>query len=479
MLNWLAKYKQIEEQKKAALWFLICGIIQNAVSFVTAPIFTRLMTTEEYGVFSLYMSWFMIFSIITALYLYAGIFTNAMNKFPDDRDTYVSSMQGITTLITGFLFLLFMITQDTWCNLLGLEKKYIYLLFLELLFTPGFSFWSSKMRYTYGYRKLVALTILKSLITPISGILCVLAFPEQKAFVKVLSFALSESVISGVLYIHNFAVGKTFYVKGYWKYALGMAIPLLPHYLAGMILNQGDRIVIDYYHGKGAVALYGVACSLGMLLQIVTNALGNSMAPWIYDKINKKDYSSLRKTIGEVIGLSMLASLCLMLVCPELILLFGKENYEEATKVIPFIVASAFFIYLYSVIATIQFYYEKTKFMMVVSVLVAGLNIGLNILFVKNYGYFAAGVTTLFCYILYCVGHLLFSSYIAKKYNGGENIYQTGQLIVFSGLVIFFSIGDVWLISYPIVRYVVLLVALLSAWFMRKRIGKLLHKNVD
>ena len=42
---------------KAALWFTICGFVQKGISFITVPIFTRLLTTEQYGVVSIFYSW--------------------------------------------------------------------------------------------------------------------------------------------------------------------------------------------------------------------------------------------------------------------------------------------------------------------------------------------------------------------------------------------------------------------------------------
>ena len=46
------KYRELSEGIKASLWFMICNIFQKAVSLITIPIFTRLLTAEEYGSYS-------------------------------------------------------------------------------------------------------------------------------------------------------------------------------------------------------------------------------------------------------------------------------------------------------------------------------------------------------------------------------------------------------------------------------------------
>lgn len=45
----LVKYRSIPVQVKASLWFLICAFLQKGISFITTPIFTRLLSTSEYG----------------------------------------------------------------------------------------------------------------------------------------------------------------------------------------------------------------------------------------------------------------------------------------------------------------------------------------------------------------------------------------------------------------------------------------------
>ena len=57
-------------------------------------------------------------------------------------------------------------------------------------------------------------------------------------------------------------------------------------------------------------------------------------------------------------------SFSLMLLSPELVLLFGSSGYASAAYVIPPVAASVFFIFLYNILSTPQFYYEKTSFLM-------------------------------------------------------------------------------------------------------------------
>ncbi|VUW96824.1 Polysaccharide biosynthesis protein [[Ruminococcus] torques] len=456
-MNFIKKYKSISVQARAAIWFSACSILQKGISFIVVPFFTRILTTEQYGTYSLYLSWLQILTIITSLYLYYGVFTNGMNKYDTDRDRYISSMQGLTLTITAIVFIIFFATQNAWSDILGLAPHLIFLMFVEMAVTPALSFWSGRQRFEYKYRKLVIVTLCKSIVNPVLGLIMV-SLAEDKATARILSVVIVEVCFCGVIMIYQFLKGKCWIDKKYWKFALGMAIPLLPHYLSGMILNKGDQIMISKMVSTSAVAFYSVAYNIGMLVQIFTNAISNSFTPWIYQRIKADKYEKIPETINFLMLLVAAISLCLMLLSPELVLLFGSSGYASAAYVIPPVAASVFFIFLYNILATPQFYFEKTSFLMVSSILAAVVNLGLNYIFIKQYGYVAAGYTTLVCYVLYSIGHAIISRKVMKEFIPGKILFDYKCVVGLSVFVIFAGIGCNFLFDYKIVRYGLLVI---------------------
>ena len=419
----LKKYNELNIQAKAAIWFVVCSILQKGISFITVPIFTRLLTTEQYGTYSLYLSWLQILTIITSLYLYHGVFNNAMVKFENDRNRYISCVQGLTMLLDLGAFLIYIVAYRFWSDLLGLAPIIVLLMFVEMLVEPSLQFWSGRQRFEYRYKKLVTVTIIKSIANPILGIIAVLLF-EQKDVARISSVVLSEILVCGPIMIYQFAKGKAIFSKKYWKYALSLAIPLLPHYLSSMVLNQSDRVMISKMVGNSEVAFFSVAYSIGMLTQMFTNAINNSFTPWMYQKIKNGSYVGVCKTINSLLILVGGIAFCLMMFSPELVMIFGSEEYAHAVYVIPPVAASVFFIFLYNILAIPQFYYEKTKFLMMSSLGAAVLNLVLNYIFIRRFGYIAAGYTTLACYVLYGFGHYVISVNILKKVIPGKKLYD-------------------------------------------------------
>lgn len=465
-MNIIEKYKSISVQARAAIWFSACSILQKGISFIVVPIFTRMLTTEQYGTYSLYLSWLQLLTIITSLYLYFGVFTNGMNKYDEDRDRYISSMQGLTLTITAVVFFLFLIARNTWSSILGLAPHLIFLMFIEMAVTPALSFWSGRQRFEYKYRKLVAVTLCKSAVNPILGLILV-SLAEDKATARIVSVVIVEFCFCGVIMVYQFIKGKCWIDKNYWKFALGMAIPLLPHYLSGMILNKGDQIMISKMVGTSAVAFYSVAYNIGMLVQIFTNAISNSFTPWIYQRIKVDKYERIPETINMLMILVSGISLCLMLMSPELVLLFGSSGYASAAYVIPPVAASVFFIFLYNILSTPQFYYEKTSFLMTSSILAAVINLGLNYIFIKEFGYVAAGYTTLVCYVLYSIGHAVVSRRVMNEYMPGRKLFDYKCVIGLSVFVIVAGIGCNFLFEYRVARYGLLAAFAILAYIKR------------
>ena len=89
----ISKYKNVPVEVKASIYYTICSIVQKCIVLITLPIFTRLMTTQQYGQYSIYQSWMNIVAIFATLNLQYGSFDTAMIKFENDRGTLGSGLE--------------------------------------------------------------------------------------------------------------------------------------------------------------------------------------------------------------------------------------------------------------------------------------------------------------------------------------------------------------------------------------------------
>ena len=87
------KWKAMPEPAKAAVAFTFSSLTLKGIAFLTTPIFTRMMSSAQYGIISKYNSWNLILEVFALLGLTsAGVFNSGLNDYRDSRDQYISSV---------------------------------------------------------------------------------------------------------------------------------------------------------------------------------------------------------------------------------------------------------------------------------------------------------------------------------------------------------------------------------------------------
>ena len=471
----LKKYKNTPIQIKASLWFLLCSMLQRGISIITTPIFTRLLSASEYGEFNIYNSWWSIINVFVSLHLFSGIYTQGLVKFEKNKERYSSSLQGLTLTLVIVWTGIYFIFHDQVNKLLHLSTIQMVALFVMIWTSAVFNFWASAQRVQYKYQRLVILTIIVALAKPLLGIFLVMHF-EDKVTARILGLAGVELVCYLGLFLSQMKKGKVFYSKEIWKYGLSLSIPLIPHYLSQTILNNSDRIMIEKMVGTSSVGIYSLAYSLSMIMTLFNNALLQTVDPWIYQKIKDDKV----KDIGKVAYLSLILigviNLLLIFMAPEIVRIFAPEEYYEAIWVIPPIAMSVYFLYAYNLFADFEFYFEKTKSLALATVVGAIMNIILNFIFIKLFGYIAAGYTTLICYMLYAVLHYVFMRKICNNKLNGKQPYNTRILLGIT--IVFLLLGFTTLFTYgnSIVRYVFVSIIIIALAINYRKIKDIVFK---
>ena len=431
MLALREKYKALSLPVKASLWFLVCGIIQKGISSITTPIFTRLMTVEQYGQYSIFQSWMLTIAVFATLRLSYGVYMQGLVKFEDDSNRFSSSMQGLSTVAILFVFGVYLCFHQFWNRITGLSTPLTVLMFLSIWATEAFDFWSSRQRVAYKYKALVFVTLAVALSKSVGGVIAVLYTPDIfKVEARIITAVGVELLVYSGLYFAQFKKCGIFCVKKYWKYALLFNLPLIPHYLSQTILNQADRLMIKALVGTDKAGIYSLAYSIAMLMVIINTAALNTLNPWIYRHIKDKSYKEIGYVSYTMLGLIAVTNLILILAAPEIIFIFAPGPYYEAIWVIPPLAMGNFFMFMYSLFAAFEFYFEKTKFIMEASVGAAVFNVILNYICIKKFGYLAAGYTTLICYMFYSFGHYVFMKKTCRENIGKIKIYNVKILLL-------------------------------------------------
>jgi len=467
------KYRNAPVQVRASLWFLVCSFLQKGISVITTPIFTRLLSTAEYGQYNVFDSWLRIITIFVSLQLYLGVYTQGLVKFSEDRKKYASSLQGLTLVLAVAWTVIYLCFHRFWNRLFNLTTVQMLAMLVMIWSTAAFNLWAGEQRVEYKYRKLVLATLVVSVAKPVLGIILV-KLSKDKVTARILGLAIVELAGYTGFFIVQMLRGKQFYSHKYWKYALLFNIPLIPHYLSQQILNSSDRIMIRDMIGASEAGIYSLAYSISQIMLLLNTALSHTLTPWIYQKIKEDRAEEISRIVYISMAMIAVVNLAVIAIAPEAVAIFAPKTYYEAIWVIPPVALSVLLLFSYDMFAKFEFYYEKTRFIMLASMAGAVLNIILNYIFIKLFGYYAAGYTTLFCYMVYAFAHYYFMKKICRDHMSGKRVYDSRVLILLHGS--YFLLGFALMATYrlPILRYGVIAVALILLVVFRKKVAAVL-----
>lgn len=453
---------------KVSFAYVICGILQRCMSFITLPLFTRILTTEQYGQYTVYISWSGIIMIFLTLNLAYGSFSKAMSKYEDKRDEYISSAEGICLLLSLLFLLVYFPLRSYWNKLFELPTVLVIVMVFEILSQTAILFWSGKKRFEFKYKSVIAITLGSAILSPLLAFL-LMTGTEEKGVARILGYACVNIVFGGYIFFLNIYRGKNLYNKDFWKYAFSFNIPLLTYYLSQVIFNQSDRIMISHISGSSDAAMYGVAYNLSTILVFVLNAINNSYVPWYYDKIKIGRQSENKKIASLIAVIMSVLILTVIWFAPEIILIFAGEKYESAIGVVAPVSMSLLLLCYSQFFINVEFYYECKKFLAWASVAAALINIALNALLIPIFGFLAAGYTTLASYIIFVLSNYWAMKNILKQRGLEDNAYNYKMLIII--LVVFTLLAFLGVVLYDlfVVRLAIILVCAFILFFNAKK----------
>ena len=187
-----------------------------------------------------------------------------------------------------------------------------------------------------------------------------------------------------------------------WRLVFEFALygfPCAVSSVGGWVLSLSDRYVIGYCHGTEQVGMYSMGYRLADLsVRLVVTSIAMAMTPTILTHWEAKGEEaaslSVRKCTKAILALGIPMALGLGILGVRILDVLCTPKYVKAVSVIPWVAAGAL-LYGLNSMAYMGLVVAKRSGVNARNCLVAaGLNLILNILFVPNYGYEAAAMTT-------------------------------------------------------------------------------------
>lgn len=412
---------------KAGFWYLVSSFTLKGVAMLTTPIFTRLLSTEDYGIVATYNMWYETLMVVCSLNLSSGI-GRAKQDFKDDFSSYIYSMQYLSILTTLGILLLFIPWHRYLVPVMGLDISLYPLLVIALLFSPIVIFRQIEYKYEYNYKGNIAISVFVAIGTVVFSVLFIMVFDSRRYFGRILGLIVSNLILACFFWFKSIANKANRILFYAWKYALKISVPLIIHTLSQRILSQSDQTMITLYCGASYTGIYSLAVQFTLLFTITIDSVERVWRPWFYENMETRREDILNYT-KRLVGVGCYIALLTVIITPEVMKILGTKEYQEGVYVVPLIIFGLLCQYMSTHYISVELYLKKSIYISSCTVVAAIFNVCLNRLFIPMFGYMAAAYTTLISYLLLVVLHACIVKFVIRKNIFDNKAHITDVLI--------------------------------------------------
>ena len=398
--------------------------------FITLPVLTLKLSKWEYGMYDLIMAGVSFLLPLITLQMQSAAFRFLI----ECRNDTLRTKQIISNIVT----MVYTISFLTCFFVIAALGTYSWLLRVGI----GTYFFSDMMYMTMGqiirgmgYNRQYSIAALILACIQVFGILIMTGIC-QKGLLGIICVLALANLLSAV------------YMSGYikvWKMVclryisplvtaelIKYSFPMIFNNLAMWVLNLSDRVILNYFLGLEATAVYAVANKIpGMISfaqSIMTMAWQENASLAVTDKDAKDYFSRMFKNCFDIL---FVITVLLFMLLPILFCILIQGDYKEAYPNISILMLGMFFYVMSSFLGGIYVAHKKTKAVAGSAFLAAFLNLFLNILLIENYGVTAATLSTLCACMALYIGRAVKMKKIQKiDYHVIHQVQLVGILIV-------------------------------------------------
>lgn len=390
-------------------------ILLKATVFITMPIYTRIFSLGDYGIWSF---------VVTATGLLASVLIlggdSAYTRFffesksLEEKQVVTSTWFGFLAVWSGGMVLLSLPFAGHLSSWSFGTDKYAVLFTLALLAVPISlinSMCGQVLRNQFQARLFTTLNILSTILSVGFGLFGVLIL--DLGLIGILAGALLGAcfMLPVRLWTARAMLRPVFSVR-LFRNMLAFGAPLVPTSLAYWIFVSSDRIVLGKLSTLDQLGLYSIATAITGVLALVNGALGQAWSPHAV-RVYEEDRKEAQLFFGQVmtyilVGFGIVCVGITTFAQEILMMLSVPAFYPAAIAVGP--LSLGFMAYASTQITASGISLTKrTKYFAFFSWVAALLNLGLNVLFVPRWGMIAASWTTAVSYIFLTVAYLITS----------------------------------------------------------------------
>ncbi len=434
--------------------FAIGNILVKLISFVLMPLYTSVLTTEQYAVSELLNSLIEIVLPIMTLCIIEAMYRFAID---DNAEYYAIYMNTLYTIIAGIAIVI--------CASFFVQRIFEYpyaMAFARLYIMVVFYNLSIQFARGLGYSRIFALSGIINAITLVIANVYLLVIRSGGVAEYLNSFTIAY-MVAGTFAFVAAKEYRYFSLKAadfaVYKKMICYSIPNVPNMLAWWINSISSRYIIMFFWGNSMAGMYTAASKLPAIVNLVSSVFQQawqySTAKEIKDNDKNAFFSNVFKYYSAI---SYVCCSVLIVITPLVAKVLFQKEFFYAWKYVPYLLVAATVGCFSTFYGTFFNAVKKNIVLMNSTIVGAIINILLNIILVPRYGIMAASIISLISYIIVTMIRIIcVQKYVTIKTNIMKNILSMCLLIVQAtvmsfdivcGIYISFVIGGIVLIMY-------------------------------
>ena len=443
----------------AALIYIIGSFFTQGLRFLTLPIFSRIMPTDDFGYLASYETWVAIIMVVIGLQTTSSIANAYIDYGEKNIEDYVYSISyigSITALITTIVLSIF---ASGFTRLFEVTKFSLYLGIVQCLFTFFFTALITEYRMLNKPWKYLFFTVGNSVVTLSLAIVFVLWLPSDKYIGRVYGLTIAAFIFGLIAIVIVFLRTKTKKPQfDHIKYALKLSVPLIFHAFAAIVLSRCDQIMLLKLTTASDAGIYSYGTNFAHIIYVLYTACNQAYLPWYYKKLNQKQEKEILAVNRLYIFLFSIGFIAFIFILPEIIKIMSAKEYYGAMYSAPIVSFGFYLNYLYNFPVNYEFFHKKTHFIALGTILSAGINIALNALLIPILGAIGAAFATAGSYLILLIAHVFVAKKIIKNYSMPIR-YFTITFLAVSAMISLYYVT----INLLIIRLIVFIVCGVSA----------------
>lgn len=367
------------------------------VSFLLLPLYTALLSTEEYGIVDLFTTYISLILPLACWQLDQGIFRFMIDCREDKKKTKIlfSSIASVNAIQAFAVVLIYMCTQ----TFISSEYK-LYLLIGVILNI----FSALLMQFARGLGDMLAYSV-SSFLTAASTVALNVIFV---AFLRLGAHGMFIATMCGIAIncIYLFIKLKV------WKYytpklidfslireVCSYSLPLIPNQISGWVLSASDRTIVARFLSVAENGIYSVANKFSNLVGTFYGFFNLAWVETVSVHYNDDDRDVFIASMIETVS-NLFVSVCvgIIAIMPFVFPVMVNEQYGNAYYQIPILLIAVIFQILVGLYSAVYIALKKSSTIARTTIAGAIINVFVNLALINFIGLYAASISTLVSY---------------------------------------------------------------------------------